>query len=236
MKKIKLLCIPYSGGLASSYFVWKKFLPKWIEICPIELAGHGRRIQESLYRDVDEAASDIADYMCSQLCEGDPYALLGHSMGSLLAFETYHKIMESKRMPLPCHIFFLGRKAPCDLTHRTEFYKTSDEVFIKQVCSYGGVSQQFLENEELLQLFLPILRNDFMLAETHRYQKKNKKIHCNITVLNGEEDASVQTDNLHEWTTLTEGNCDFKVLPGSHFFLFEHGEMLADIIAKKLRL
>lgn len=175
MKKIKLFCIPYSGGAATVYAPWKKQLSESIELYALELAGRGKRIKESYYESVDYAAEDLAKTIISQLKENESYAIYGHSMGALVAFETYYKLQEYNCHE-PVHIFFSGRKAPRNSNDKTCFYKLPEAEFIKIVYRYSGNTQEVFKQSELVKIFVPILRADFRISEKYQYIEKNKKL------------------------------------------------------------
>lgn len=234
MEKIKLFCIPYSGGSANVYFKWKKYLDDRIELCPVELAGRGSRIKEGFYDNADEAAKDISNFIISSLSGDENYAVLGHSMGSLLAFEAYHKLIEKGCRP-PVHMFFSGRKAPQDMSEKTGYYLLDDEEFAEAVFAYGGSSREVFENEELAALFLPILRSDFKLAETYEYEDKYPKIACDITVINGSEDFSIIPDDVGLWEAQAGKTCGFAWVNGGHFFVTENMDETLEIIHKALK-
>lgn len=231
MKEVKLFCIPYSGGSASAYLIWRKEMPDFIKICPVELMGHGSRINEALYQSVDEAVEDVANTIRSQLKPGDWYAILGHSMGAVLAFEAYYRL-EEMGIWEPCHMFFSGRKSPLNSKVTTDFYKKSNEEFLDVVYKYGGTTKEIMANKELRDLFLPILRTDFMIAETYTCLHKREKIHCNITVTNGREDRSIAAVDMNEWKDVTDKDCTISLLPGDHFFLLQNGKMMIDLISR----
>lgn len=180
--RIKLFCIPYAGGNAALYFKWLLFLSKDIVLCPIELAGRGRRMNDSFYNDVAEAAKDLASLIALQLKEGELYAIYGHSLGSILAYETYYFLLKMG-IHTPCHMFFSGRKAPQNMESKIDCYLKSDEEFLDDVYAYGGNTKEALQDKRLLQIFLPILREDIYLAETFNYKKKAEKIACDITII-----------------------------------------------------
>src|SRR5688572_9848315 len=87
---LRLYCLPYAGSSASVYVRWKRRLPAWIEVVPVELPGRGRRIGEPLQTTVagvlDRIASDVRPE------PGQPFALFGHSLGAILAFELAHRL------------------------------------------------------------------------------------------------------------------------------------------------
>lgn len=229
MKRIKLFCIPYSGGSAQAYLKWKRYLSNNIELCPVEIAGRGKRICEPLYNSFEEAIEDITSVIVPQIEADNEYAILGHSMGSLLAFETYYKLME-RGYHKPVHMFFSGRKAPQNVKDRTAFYRLSDEEFLKTVFIYGGNTEEVMKNEELLKLFLPILRADFKVTETYEHKEKSKKITCDITVINGREDLSILEYDMSEWNYYAGQQCNVKTVQGGHFFVTENCIPVIDII------
>lgn len=226
---MKLFCIPYSGGSADSYYQWKKRIHPAIEICPIELAGHGRRIRESFFESVAEAAQDLASQIEAKRLPGEPYALLGHSMGALLAFETYYRLKPDCR---PSHIFFCGRKAPQDMDEPTEYYKLPEDEFLEIVYRYGGTTKEVLKNDALRAVFLPILRADFKLSELYQWSEQAEPIYCPFTVVNGRQDYSAVTCDMTRW--LAHGNGRLLTVEGGHFFLFEQPDALLNIIQTTL--
>jgi len=232
MKPIKLFSIPYSGGTAEVYWKWRKFLSNHIELCPVEIAGRGKRICEPLPDRFEDVVEDLASSILEQLKPNDTYAIYGHSMGSLLAFETYYKLME-KGCHAPMHMFFSGRKAP-QSTHESEkifCHDLPDEHFLHVVMGYGGNTKEIIQNEELLQIFLPILRADFKITELYEHQEKNEKIACDITVINGTNDRSIMNFDMNDWKFYAGKQCNIKKVMGGHFFITEDSmQYVVDII------
>lgn len=233
MKSVKLFCIPYSGGSANVYYKWKKELDSSIELCPIEIAGRGKRINEPFYETVDEAAEDISNLMLKEINEDTHYAILGHSMGALLAYESYFKLME-KCSKEPEHIFFSGRKAPQDEMDKTEYYKLPDDEFLKVVFAYGGNTREIMQNEDLFRIFVPILRADFKIAETYTYKPRDKKIMCDITVINGKNDFSVMEIDLDKWSKVAGKSCNYHWIRGNHFFITENAKETVQYLNRML--
>ncbi len=226
---MKLFCIPYSGGSADGYYQWKKRIDPAIGICPVELAGHGRRIREPFFETVDQAAADLAGQIMEKVTPGEEYALLGHSMGALLAFETYYHLKPECR---PFHIFFCGRKAPQDMDAPTEYYKLPEKEFLEVVYRYGGTTKEVLKNDALRSIFLPILRADFKLSELYAWTPKKEKLACPFTVVNGRQDGSAMTADMSHW--LEHGQGRVLTVEGGHFFLFEQPDALLHILQTTL--
>ncbi|MCU5554340.1 thioesterase domain-containing protein [Bacillus cereus] len=231
MNKIKLFCLPYAGGTANIYIKWRRYLLPEIELIPLELAGRGKRIGDLLYSDMNEAIEDIYQTIKPHL-DGTPYAFWGHSMGSLLAYECTHKILEQQHKG-PETIFFSGKNPPHIKVKKIRHLLPNRE-FIDEVFSMGGTSKELIEQEDLLDFFIPILRADFRLVETYQYCRK-KKFLFDIAVLNGIEDEMTTKIEIEEWTKYTEKQCDIYQLNGAHFFIHDQMNDVINIINNKLR-
>ncbi|WP_268906141.1 thioesterase II family protein [Clostridium hydrogenum] len=99
-----LFCLPYAGGSEAIYYKWKDYLSPSIQLIPIELKGRGKRYNETFYETLDEAINDIFKWIKERIMNDD-YAIYGHSMGSILAYELYYKVI-SEKLRKPKHIFF----------------------------------------------------------------------------------------------------------------------------------
>ena len=204
-----------------------------IEICPIEISGHGTRMLEKCLRDVESCAEDIAMEILNRNEECD-YAIWGHSLGAVIAFEVYYKLLE-KGAEGPKHMFFSGRKAPQDKSEKTAYYKLPDEEFAIAVQEYGGNVKEAMKHKELRDLFLPILKADFEMGETYEMKKKDQKLSCDITIVNGTNDFSVKMSDMNEWKKCTDGECEIYNMEGGHFFLFDDIQSVLMLINHKLR-
>lgn len=228
MKSIKLFCIPHAGGSATNYIKWNRYFDDTIKLCPIEIAGRGRRFDETLISEMDLMVNDIYNTIKKEINSSE-YAIFGHSMGSIIAFELYHKIKE-QGMKEPVHIFFSARTSPDICKDKDIMHKLPYERFIKEIYKIGGTSVDIFENKELCNIFVPILRSDYKLIETYKYTEKNVLIDCDITILYGEQDQSIELEYLNEWQKHTRQKCIIKGFPGGHFFINEKIEEVINLI------
>lgn len=234
MKTIQLFCIPYSGGSGNIYDKWNRYLNENIELCPVELAGRGKRIMEPLYNDVEDAIEDLAKNIIEKRNGLMNYAIWGHSLGSLLAYEVYYKLIE-KGCEQPIHLYLSGRGAPQDKLSHTNYHLLQDKEFLKVVYKYGGNTMEIMQHEELRALFLPILRNDFKLSEVYDYKEKHSKIMCDLSIVNGDNDESINAYNLYNWSEHAGKNCDYKIIKGGHFFILDNIEATTDYINETIQ-
>lgn len=226
-----LFCLPYAGGSETAYYNWKKYLDSSIELYPIELKGRGRRFNESCYKNIEEATDDIFERIKNKIID-DEYAIYGHSMGSLLAYELYYKIIE-ENMKKPKHIFFSGYEAPSVIRERENIYKLPDYDFMKKVIDIGGTPEEVINNNEILEIFMPIIRNDFKILENYKYKKRNKKIECNISILNGKQD-DINLEEILSWKNHVDMGLKLYNFEGNHFFINNNVENIVSIINNTL--
>ncbi len=233
MTKITLFCFPYAGGSAAVFSKWRVLLDKNIDFAPIELAGRGRRIREQMFKSIAEAVDDVFKIINPAL-GNNPYALLGHSMGSVIAFELYYKLKENN-LPEPVHIFFSGRGAPhIPMNDKKKFHLMPEEQFKKEMIQLGGTAKEFFEHPELLEVFLPLLRSDLKVNESYIYKEKPVKLNCSITILNGLKDEDVRPEEVEAWKIHTNRDCTIHNFPGGHFFINEETRKIVDIINNTL--
>ncbi|WP_139491421.1 thioesterase II family protein [Brevibacillus dissolubilis] len=224
---VKLFCVPYSGGSATLYLRWKEFLNDSVELHPLELRGRGKRFIEPLYESMSEAVSDLYENIKPHL-NGSPYVLFGHSLGGILVYELA-QLIRQKGDNMPLMLIPSGRRPPSQLSGKKR-HLLSDEEFKQELFSMGGTPKEILEHAELLELFLPILRADFKLADTYVHDKSQPKLDTDVVVLNGTEDDLVNAELLPEWSEYALGKMSIHHFEGGHFFLHDHAESICQLI------
>lgn len=231
--RLTLLCLPYSGASAMVYNRWRRKLPEWIRLQPLELPGRGARFGEPLHTDMRRLALQLAHEQKATL--KTPYALFGHSMGALLACEMAHAF-RSLGCPEPVALFASGTAAP---TLRAEYDRhyaqpKTDTELIEQLRLLNGTSEEILANQELMSLTLPVLRADFLLCG--RFEPVRRPLlTCPVHVLGGKNDRAT-TEQLIGWSQETRGSFSVDMLAGGHFFIHEHEARVLRLIKDQLEV
>ena len=232
MDKIKLFCLPYAGGSSIIYNKWKPYLHPRIELFPIELAGRGKRIADPFYSNLNEAVDDIYPEIKSEI-QNSQYGLFGHSMGGLIVYDLAQKIRDHN-LPAPQHIFFSGRSAPHVYREDDKiFHLMGNEEFKSEVMDLGGTPPSFFEHPELMELFLPLLKNDFKIAETQVYDREINPFDSNISILLGKED-DLNAEECDGWKLHTKKLCSIHHFNGGHFFLHNEVKQIVKFINNTL--
>lgn len=232
---VRLLCVPYAGGNAWMFRQWASRLPETIEVCAVQLPGHVGRMSEAAITDFATLLSLLADAL--RLEVGGPVALFGHSLGALVAFELARSMRDrSGREAL--HLFVSGHNAPqapregdTDLDDSIEL---DDETIVEKLRRLGCTPEAVLQNREMRQLMLPILRADFALYRSYAY-RESEPLCCPITVFGGLQDPHTDGAGLDAWRRQTRGPCRVQLVSGDHFFVVAQEESVVQAIAGELR-
>lgn len=158
-----LYCLPYAGGSEVIYSNWNGQLSKNIEIKPILLPGHGAKYSEKLI----DTMSQLVEKLFENIDTSSSYSIFGHSMGGMIAYELAAYI-EQKGINPPENLFISG----CSLNisgNKTNYYKKTDYELMNHLVDINEDTKKVFQNTKLKDFYLPILKNDYKLVETYRF-------------------------------------------------------------------
>lgn len=213
---LRLFCLPHAGGTADAYRDWRRFLSPQVDLCLVHLPGRGRRIAEKAFNRLAPLVDVLAGCMAQEI--DVPFVLYGHSMGGLISFELARELFRRYKTG-PRHLFLSGCPAPHLNDSRCSTFSLPDQQFLAELKRLNGTSTEVLNDPELLELFLPVLRADFELVETYQY-RSGGRLPCHITVYGGRDDEQVGLEGVYGWKEYTSGNCTIRLFPGGHFFVY----------------
>jgi len=219
----RLFCFPHAGGSAAMYRNWHDWLAPSIEVVAVELPGRGMHISEPAIDRMDVLVERLLAAMRPLLDR--PFALFGHSLGSLVAFEISRQLAAAGG-PVPQHLIVSGMGAPHVAPASPPIHGLPDREFIDAVRALNGTPPEVFANEGLVECFLEFLRADFRLGETYRCDRIFRLRHP-ITAFGGVHDESFRREDLEAWQQHTGARCVVRWLPGDHFFIREHEHLIA---------
>ncbi|MEL6636436.1 MAG: thioesterase domain-containing protein [Bacteroidota bacterium] len=222
--QLQLYCFPYGGAGPSLYKKWADAIDPAIQLVGVQLPGRERRIKEPAFTQMRPLVKSLAKVWRHR--PDLPYAFFGHSLGALVAYEL---ILELRRqgLPLPLRLIVSGSKAPHLNRHPEQINGLPDAAFIEAIRQLGGTPEAVLQNELLMQVFLPVLRADFTLYENYHYEQ-NAPIDLPILACGGRSDREVSSSDLYAWSEHTEGAFDWQLFEGDHFYLDAAPKLLID--------
>ncbi|SDK75169.1 Surfactin synthase thioesterase subunit [Actinopolyspora mzabensis] len=226
---LRLFCLPYAGGSARIFSDWQSRLPEHVECVPLELPGRGIRFNETPHERLDPLLDELLPAVLAR--RDRPFALFGHSLGALLAFELSRRLRQHRL--LPCHLFVSAFRAPHLPVHGTPDHSLPDEQFRARLREFNGTPQEVLDDEGLMELLIPILRADLAIPDTYSHVSESP-LDCSLTAFAGTDDGEYTTAEVAEWAGHTSQEFKLKIMPGDHFFLHHHQHSLLDEISQRL--
>ena len=98
---------------------------------------------------------------------------------------------------------------------------------------YNGTPAEALENPELMELVLPVLRADLALCKSYIYTPE-PPFSFSVTAFGGLDDHRIPRLCIEGWHEHTTGPFALRMLPGDHFFLNTSRLPLLEAISKEL--
>jgi surfactin synthase thioesterase subunit len=227
--RLRLFCFPYAGGGASVYRPWLEHLPSSIELCAVQPPGREGRIVETPLGTVAEIVAATLPAIADLLDR--PFALFGHSLGAATAYETARALAARGKQPVL--LMVSGRQAPQLPPKRAPISHLPETEFLDAVFELAGTPQEVLADKDLVDLLMPALRADFGAAERYR-PAPGARLQCPMLALAGSDDDWVDEAGLAAWAETTDGSFDRRMLPGDHFYLNRHRDLLVATIAGAL--
>ncbi|MGH3764514.1 MAG: thioesterase II family protein [Pseudonocardiaceae bacterium] len=225
--RLRLICLPPAGGCASRYRDWPAHLPDDVEVVSVQLPGRENRFNEQPIESMEQLVGLLLDELASYFSR--PFALFGHSMGALIAFELTRALRSGGVAPV--HLFASGCRAPHLPSRSPDWHTLPDAEFIAKIESLGGIPPELLVESQFLDLMLPTLRSDCTLAETY-VCRPQLPLSCPVTAFGGLLDVEVFPEDVHAWSQHTSGPFRAHLLPGDHFFVNTAlGDVLGFVVA-----
>lgn len=226
---LRLLCFPHAGGSARMFHDWYGWCRPEVEVVAVELPGRGRHSDSP---PIDRMNSLVERLLPAiQPLLDKPFALFGHSMGALIAFELARALnVTGRRTPL--HLFASAMRPP-HVKGQYWIHKLPDSQLVEALRALNGTPEEVFGDTSSMEFFLPLLRADLRLVETYQYAPGPRLDHP-ITVFGGVGDFTTPVEQLHEWQRHTRSGCTLRLLHGNHFFIQQHAHLMAASILKSL--
>jgi 3-oxoacyl-(acyl-carrier-protein) synthase/surfactin synthase thioesterase subunit len=237
--RMRLYCFPYGHLSAAMFRNWVKTFPPEVEVRPIELPGRGERLKERPIESLSELAERLTNILGDELDR--PYAMLGHSAGTLLAY-AWCLHLQRHALPMPKVLFAGAFTAPClpfnpvveglRSTYRRfgiGHIPTLDEIldprnaaFVEKVIDALTHSMNeiglFSLSREFIHAQLPAIVATFRSVETFD-ARLVAPLPIPIVALHGRRDAQVSRSDMQAWQRLTTDTFTLHEFGGDHSFI-----------------
>jgi surfactin synthase thioesterase subunit len=238
-RRIQLLCLPHSGGGASSYRYWLEPLSAVIDIRAVQFPGRENRRAEPFVTDGDVLLRRLTDAVMAT--SQDHLALFGHSLGAVIATRLC-MALESRGRTVRA-LFVSGHAGPTTVpgTSRSQTAQRFSDILtggklglVDALIELGAMPEYVRDNAGLQALLVPAIRADLRLIADEFLG--TERVRAPITVLAGADDPLLTGLDFAGWGTVSPGGCPVYRIPGGHFYLADHREQVAQVIRRRLGL
>jgi len=211
----RVFLFPYAGGGPAIFSKWTAEFPANIEVQIVHYPGRGSRYNETPIKSLGTLVEELTQAIQPLLDK--PFTFFGHSLGGTVAFELARHLRQNK-LSQPNAIFISACAAPQMPKILPPIHALPDDEFLNSLKELGGIPNEILQNEEMLDLQLPVLRADFELIENYQYIA-SEPLECPILVFGGLDDPRVSREQLEGWTIHTSAKFESRYFTGDHFFI-----------------
>jgi len=212
---LTLFCFPCAGASATCYLRWRRLVPSWLRIEPVEPPGRGLRMGEPALRDYDAAIDDLTAQIVPQV--QTRYALFGHSMGALLAYGCAHRLIQSGAAR-PITLAVAATAAPSCRPPRRGQKKSLAEL-MEDLRRFKSVPDALFNEREMLRATLEVLAADYDVCESFQIVAR-EPLPGPVLIYGGAHD-SVSESQLSAWRAEGCGRSRMTMFESGHFFLRE---------------
>ncbi|KAK3737468.1 hypothetical protein QZH41_008355, partial [Actinostola sp. cb2023] len=159
--------------------------------------------------------------------ENKHFVFWGHSMGAGICFEAARHLKVHYGLQ-PSHLLISGAGAPQVPRKSLGISQITNAQLADKIKNWGGTPQAILDNKEIMDISVRILRADLTLVEKYRfiictfillyYSSADPVLSCPITCFDGSNDLRDQEG----WSQVTSGRYTRHVLPGGHFYFIRN--------------
>jgi surfactin synthase thioesterase subunit len=225
--RIPLICLPFAGVGSSFFKEWGTLTSGHLEIIAVQLPGREKRFVEEPYRDVATAVTGILPEVRERVGKRDRVVIFGHSLGAVLAYELCHQLAKTTHIQVD-HLVVSGSPAPW-APRKRRATGLDDDAFLAQVREFAGYDHPALNDPDLRDMLLPVLRADVEMHENYS-PSWNGPLPVPITSVRGTDDELVSQAESAQWHSATTMPLQMVEVSGSHMYLITSPGKLLRVI------
>ncbi|GHE14112.1 thioesterase II family protein [Streptomyces alanosinicus] len=229
---VRLWLFPHAGGSALMYQNWPPLFPAGWRVTALDAPGHGTLMDQPPLSDGDALVAHHLKRLIRELDASDaPFALFGHSMGALVAYELARRLTDRGRAPVWLGLSACGAPRQDAPPVPVRSRELSDEELRRQVARLGGTPPRVLNHPGLWRHFAPVIRADLQLVESWRPAPADGPLAVPVSVFGGAEDAVVGPQALERWGERCARPPAMHIFPGGHFYFQDDLDAVTHAVA-----
>lgn len=231
---LTLVCFPHAGGGLGRYRGWRDQLPDGVELVLPELPGREGRLFDEPLPDVASVSRYAMHGLAERIEGSERLAIAGISYGALVAYDMAARLEASgKKIEA---VFAASQRAPTTRLPAINWRSMEDARLLAELVEIGGLSPDLEVEEELLELFLPVIRAELHASETYLRPDTHDRLRCPVFVYHGEQDAAIPASSAAAWREETD-RFSWRSLEAAHFLTGSDGrDLWFEALCKDLAL
>lgn len=217
---LRLFVFPHAGSGATPYRVLAPGLPPWVELHAILLPGRESLFTATPYRSMRPLTEALVSVLSPKL--DLPFMFFGHSFGGHVAF-AMARALRARGAAAPRALVVSSSRAPHLPLGRVPLHDLPRPRLLEELRRYGGTPAAVLANDELMDLFLPPLRTDLAIYETHAFEPE-APLSIPITAFGGRQDHATLPEQIDPWREHTSAAFTTRIFEGGHFYWLEQSK------------
>ncbi|WP_433543774.1 thioesterase II family protein (plasmid) [Streptomyces sp. CA-294286] len=213
---VRLYCLPPAGAGPEFFQGWAGHLPAGVELCSLSLPGRGERRNEPSLTDAECLSARIAAVV-DDWADPRPFALFGHSVGALLAFETTRHLRR-RRGRLPVLLGLSALAAP-HLNAYTAALPSCLTTGLDGLANLvgGPIPQHLVDDPQLMAAACTPLLADALLLLQYRHRTE-EPLDVPLALFGGTQDPLTPLADLRAWNDLVTVPAEPRLFPGAHMY------------------
>ncbi len=211
-----LVLFPHAGGSASVFHSYIEELTTEWEVIVIQYPGREWRYRSPLKTSLYDYADEIVISLNALDVEIGRMIFFGHSMGAKIAYEVACRLTETPKL-----LIASCSPAPDVAPSHSLASGCPSKDLIAYLKKLGGTVSDVLDNDELMEIILPVIQSDFQCLESYLSSVVKIPLNSPIIGLSANKDMAVSSDLVRSWSSWTNKHFFLKVVNGGHFYFHE---------------
>ncbi|WP_431930550.1 thioesterase II family protein [Micromonospora sp. RP3T] len=218
MPSVTLICLPFAGSGASFFKKWQSAAPADWRMLAVQLPGREERLDDEPHTTVAAAVDEAHAWLRPRLDDAGRIVIFGHSLGAVLGYELARRM--SADGPI-AGLVVSGSPGP-GTVREDPAAGLDDDAFLAAVRRLAGYRHPAMDDPEMREMILPMLRADVAMHEGYR-PPPGPPLRTPVTAVRGDGDDLVTPAECGQWADTTTAAFTSAELPGGHMYLTEPG-------------
>ncbi|PRP97905.1 Erythronolide synthase, modules 1 and 2 [Enhygromyxa salina] len=226
---LRLVCFPYAAGGPTVFAQWPQALNPAIEVAVAHLPGRGARLDEPPLHTIAESVGPLVEAILP--LADKPLAFFGHCMGAMVMMAVAERLEHEHGVILE-RVYASAAAPPSHYQAPLLHLLDDDELMlVLQMIGFTN-SGALIEDDELRELLMPMLRADFEAVAHHsRDYRPRRPLSAPLVVLAGRRDVFVAPRFVPGWRQFTTAEVRFELLDEHHYFVESERAALLSLIS-----